>query len=243
MLVGERTATLVGDAFEFGEPSTVEAKGKKSGVVARELRRMVVPRRPRGGQGLVGTFVGRERELDWLQQVSVTDEPRFALVVGEPRARQKRRWYGSCGNACPPRQPSGSAAAFLYGRSVTYSPLADVLRQELGLRVEDPALEGSAGEQILGLTLGLDVAGDLEPRAAVLALPGRMGAPRVGTLGRAARPSLCSRTCASAIQPLIELLAGCCRTRPGLLPDPRDDTDRGVRGCPGRDVDPGAARR
>ena len=69
VLVGERTATLVGDAFEFGEPSTVEAKGKKDGVVARELRRMVAPRRPRGGHGLVGTFVGRERELDWLQQV------------------------------------------------------------------------------------------------------------------------------------------------------------------------------
>ena len=169
VLVGERTATLVGDAFEFGEPSTVEAKGKKDGVQARELRRMVAPRRPRGGHGLVGTFVGRERELDWLQQVSVTDGPRFALVVGEPglgktaMVRELRE-----------RLPAGTifrlGRCLSYGRSVTYSPLADVLRQELGLREEDPALERIAGNEIIGLTLGLDVAGDLDPRAAVLAL-------------------------------------------------------------------------
>jgi class 3 adenylate cyclase/tetratricopeptide (TPR) repeat protein len=169
VLVGERTAALVGDAFEFGEPSTVEAKGKQDGVAARELRRMVAPRRPRGGHGLVGTFVGRKGELGWLQQVSVIDEPRFALVVGEPGlgktalVRELRE-----------RLPAGTTfrlgRCLSYGRSVTYSPLADVLRQELGLREEEPALEKIAGNEILGLTLGLDVAGDLEPRAAVLAL-------------------------------------------------------------------------
>jgi len=169
VLVGERTAALVGDAFEFGEPSTVEAKGKKDGVAARELCRMVGPRRPRGGHGLVSTFVGRARELDWLGQISATDEPRFALVVGEPGlgktalVRELRE-----------RLPAGTTfrlgRCLSYGRSVTYSPLADVLRQELGLREEDPALEQIAGNEILGLTLGLDVAGDLEPRAAVLAL-------------------------------------------------------------------------
>src|SRR3954447_10623079 len=65
-LVGERAAALVGGAFELGEPRTVEAKGKAGGVVARELRRMVAPRRPRGGHGLATTFVGPARELDWL---------------------------------------------------------------------------------------------------------------------------------------------------------------------------------
>jgi len=169
VLVGERTAALVGDAFEFGEPSTVEAKGKQDGVAARELRRMVAPRRPRGGLGLEAAFVGRARELEWLQQVSATDEPRFALVVGEPGlgktalVRELRE-----------RLPAGTTfrlgRCLSYGRSVTYSPLADVLRQELGLREEDPALERIAGNEIIGLTLGLDVAGDLDPRAAVLAL-------------------------------------------------------------------------
>src|SRR5947207_7065515 len=48
VLVGDRTAALVGEAFGFGEPVTVEAKGKEGGVPARELVSMVAPRRPRG---------------------------------------------------------------------------------------------------------------------------------------------------------------------------------------------------
>ncbi len=169
VLVGERTAALVGDAFELGEPSTVEAKGKKDGVPARELRRMVAPRRRRGGHGLVGTFVGRARELEWLEQASRTDEPRFALLVGEPGVGKT-----ALVRELRERLPAGTSfrlgRCLPYGRSVTYSPLADVLRQELGLREEDPVLDRLAGDEILGLTVGLDVAGDLEPRAAVLAL-------------------------------------------------------------------------
>jgi class 3 adenylate cyclase len=205
VLVGERTAALVGDAFEFGEPSTVEAKGKQDGVAARELRSMVAPRRPRGGHGLVATFVGRERELDRLQQLSATDEPRFALVVGEPGlgktalVRELRE-----------RLPTGTTfrlgRCLSYGRSVTYSPLADVLRQELGLREEDPALERIAGNEILGLTLGLDVAGGLEPRAAVLALQDAWVrlASDIGARGPAV---VVLEDLHWASEPLIELLA------------------------------------
>src|SRR5690349_2467904 len=169
VLVGERTAALVGDAFEFGEARTVEAKGKEGGVAARELRRMVAPRRPRGGHGLANTFVGRASELERLLELTTTDEPRFALVVGEPGVGKT-----ALVRELRDRLPAGSTfrlgRCLSFGRSVTYSPLADVLRQELGLREEDPALEQIAGNEILGLTLGLDVAGDLEPRAAVLAL-------------------------------------------------------------------------
>src|SRR5438093_1432225 len=56
-----------------------------------------------------------------------------------------------------------------YGRGVTFSPLADVLRSELGLREEDPpqaVLARLGGREILALTLGLDVAGELDPRTA-----------------------------------------------------------------------------
>jgi len=205
VLVGERTATLVGDAFEFSERSTVEAKGKKDGVIARELRRMVAPRRPRGGHGLVGAFVGREHELEWLQQVSVTDEPRFALVVGEPGLGKT-----ALVRELQERLPAGTTfrlgRCLSYGRSVTYSPLADVLRQELGLRVEDPALEKIAGNEILGLTLGLDVAGDLEPRAAVLALQDAWVrlASDIGARGPAV---VVLEDLHWATDPLIELLA------------------------------------
>ena len=175
-LVGERTASLVGSAFELGEPRTVEAKGKEGGVVCRELRRMRAPRRPRGGHGLAARFVGRRRELEWLEDMvaraQAEGRPRLAMVVGEAGmgktslVRQLRE-----------RLPAGTAfrlgRCLSYGRSVTYSALADVLRQELGLRQEDSAedmLERLAGREILGLTLGLDVVGDLEPRAALLRL-------------------------------------------------------------------------
>src|SRR5690242_3973905 len=86
-LVGERTAALVGDAFELGELRTVEAKGKEGGVACRELVHMLAPRRPRGGRGLHATFVGRRTELELLEQaVQATAEsrkPHLVTVVGE----------------------------------------------------------------------------------------------------------------------------------------------------------------
>jgi class 3 adenylate cyclase/tetratricopeptide (TPR) repeat protein len=169
VLVGERTAALVGDAFDFGEPRTVAAKGKAGGVAARELRGMLASRRPRGGRGRATTFVGRARELAWLQQLTSTHEPRFALLVGDP-GLGKTTLVRELRDRLPARTTFRLGRCLSYGRSVTYSPLADVLRQELDLREEDPALERLAGREILGLTLGLDVAGDLEPRAAALAL-------------------------------------------------------------------------
>ena len=140
VLVGERTASLVAGAFELGEPRTVEAKGKEGGVACRELGRMLAPRRPRGGHGLESSFVGRTRELEWLDAaVARTQEagrPQLAVVVGEPGIGKtslvRELWE---------RLPSGTAfrlgRCLSYGRSVTYSALADVLRQELGVRQED----------------------------------------------------------------------------------------------------------
>ena len=205
VLVGERTAALVGDAFELGEPCVVEAKGKKGGVTALELRRMVAPRRPRGGHGLATTFVGREPELAWLQQMASTDQPRFALLVGEPGLGKT-----ALVRELRSRLPAGMAfrlgRCLSYGRSVTYSPLADVLRQELGLREEDPPLETLAGREILGLTLGLDVAGDLEPRAAVLALQDAW-VRLVSEIGARGPAVLVLEDLHWATEPLMDLLA------------------------------------
>ena len=175
-LVGERTAALVGGAFELGEPQTVGAKGKPDGVACRELGRMLQPRRPRGGRGPEARFVGRTRELQWLDRMIARTQadghPRLARIVGEPGMGKT-----SLVRELHERLPAGTAfrlgRCLSYGRSVTYSALADVLRAELGLRQEDSAedaLRRLAGREILGLTLGLDVAGDLDPRAAVLAL-------------------------------------------------------------------------
>ncbi len=176
VLVGERTASLVSGAFELGQPRTVEAKGKEGGVACRELGRMLAPRRPRGGHGLKSSFVGRTRELEWLDaavtRTQADGRPRLVKVVGEAGLGKT-----SLVRELRERLPDGTAIrlgrCLSYGRSVTYSPLADVLRAELDLRQEDSAeatLERLAGREILGLTLGLEVAGDLDPRAAVLQL-------------------------------------------------------------------------
>ena len=176
VLVGERTASIVAGAFELGEPRTVEAKGKDGGVACRELLRMRAPGRPRAGHRPEARFVGRTRELGRLEDIvartSAEGRPRLALIVGEAgmgKTTLVRRLRA--------RLPAGTAfrlgRCLSYGRSVTYSALADVLREELGLRQEDTAdhlLERLAGREILGLTLGLDVAGDLDPRAALLQL-------------------------------------------------------------------------
>jgi class 3 adenylate cyclase len=55
ILVGERTVGAVRGAFEFGEPQTIQAKGKAEGVACRRLARAVadaLPRRERAAAGL-----------------------------------------------------------------------------------------------------------------------------------------------------------------------------------------------
>jgi len=210
-LVGERTASLVGGAFELGEPRTVAAKGKEGGVACRELRRMRAPRRPRGGHGLEARFVGRKRELEWLDDIlartRADGHPRLATVVGEAGMGKT-----SLVREFRERMPAGSAfrlgRCLSYGRGVTYSALADVLRQEFGLRQEDSAediLERLAGREILALTLGLDVAGDLEPRAALLRLQDQW-VRLISQLAAAGPAVLVIEDLHWAAEPLVEVL-------------------------------------
>ncbi|OAI55847.1 hypothetical protein AYO48_02635 [Gaiella sp. SCGC AG-212-M14] len=210
-LVGERTASIVGGAFELGEPRTVAAKGKEGGVACRELGRMLAPRRPRGGHGLETRFVGRKRELEWLEDMLARTQadgrPRLATVVAEAGMGKT-----SLVREFRERLPHGTAfrlgRCLAYGRSVTYSALADVLRQELGLREEDSAeevLERLAGHEILGLTVGLDVAGDLEPRAALLRLQDDWVA-LISQLGARGPAVLVIEDLHWAAEPLVELL-------------------------------------
>src|SRR5436309_1045215 len=110
------------------------------------------------------------------------------------------------------RLPAGTAfrlgRCLSYGRSVTYSALADVLREELGLRHEDSAedvLERLAGREILGLTLGLDVAGELEPRAALLRLQDEW-VHLISQLGANTPAVLAIEDLHWAAEPLVEVL-------------------------------------
>src|SRR5262249_35261643 len=56
-----------------------------------------------------------------------------------------------------------------YGQGITYWALGEVLKEQLGILESDSPEEVRtrlAGRDLLGLTLGLDVAGDLHPLAA-----------------------------------------------------------------------------
>ncbi len=159
VLAGERTVAAVGAAFEFDVPITVTAKGKPAGIPARVLLRMVSPTRPRGR--LTQMFVGREDELSELaRDLAACIEqqlPRFVVIVGDPglgKSSLVAQFRARISAGVMVR--IGRCVSF--GRGATYSPLADVLR-------EDPDLPAVLERRtILGVTLGDPAPADLDPR-------------------------------------------------------------------------------
>jgi class 3 adenylate cyclase len=174
ILVGERTVAAAGGAFEFEQPSAVDAKGKPQGVVARRLVRALSLMRPRGISGLARAFVGRDQELERLSQAyrGTVEQRRARLVTilgdaGVGKTRLVRELWQRLAEQDPqPLRRTGRCLS--YGTGTAYWALSEVLREHLGLLESDPpdvALDRLRGREILALTLGLDVAGDLHPLA------------------------------------------------------------------------------
>ena len=170
VLVGERTVSLVRGAFEFGEKQAIEAKGKSENVPCRRLVRALSLMRPRGLGALARAFVGRDEELELLRreyQAAVQElRPRLVTVLGDAgvgKTRLIRELWGSLAGQDPePLRRTGRCLS--YGAGIAYWALGEVLREHLGLLESDPperALELLGDQQILGLALGLDVAGGL----------------------------------------------------------------------------------
>ena len=175
ILAGERTVGAVRGAFEFAEPATVEAKGKPGGVVSRRLVRALSLMRPRGVSGLRRAFVGREAELDLLKRayrrVVERGSPQLVTIVGEAgvgKTRLVREFWDWLGGE-EPEPLRGTGRCLSYGQGITYWALGEMLKEHLGILESDPpeALLRRLGErEILGLTLGLDVTGELHPLVA-----------------------------------------------------------------------------
>ena len=172
VLVGERTAAAAAGAFEFGEPRTVDAKGKPGGVEGVPVERVLRTIRPRGVAGLRRVFVGRDGELDLLRatyrRAATGAEPHLVTLVGEPgvgKSRLVRELLAALANEAPaPIVRTGRCLA--YGDGITYWALGEIVREQLGLREGASAEElerGLEGREILGLSLGLDVAPELHP--------------------------------------------------------------------------------
>ena len=175
ILVAERTIAAVGAAFEFEDPTTVEAKGKSGGVACRRLVRAVSLARPRGLLGLRRAFVGREQEIEVLRaayrRAIDGQEPHLVTLMGDAGigktslVRELWGWLGA--------QPSGpllrAGRCLPYGRGITYWPLAEVLKEHLGILDSDSpevVRERLGRREILGVTLGLEIASDVHPLAA-----------------------------------------------------------------------------
>jgi class 3 adenylate cyclase len=173
VLVGERTVAAVRGAFEFAEPLVVEAKGKQGGIACRRLVRALSLQRPRGVGALRSVFLGRESELELLcalyQRVAKRGEAHLVTIIGDAgvgKTRLLREFWSWLGGQVPqPLQRTGRCLS--YGQA-TYWPLAEVLKEQLGILESDPpaTVRARVGErEILGLALGLDVAGELHPLA------------------------------------------------------------------------------
>jgi class 3 adenylate cyclase len=175
ILVGERTAAAARGAFEFEQPTAIDAKGKPEGVVARRVVRALSLMRPRGVSGLARAFVGREQELDDLcgayRATVEQGRPRLVTILGDAGVG-KTRLVRELWQVLPEQKPEPlrrTGRCLSYGTGTAYWALGEVLKEHLGLLESDPperALDLLGDRDILGLTLGLDVARDLHPLAA-----------------------------------------------------------------------------
>ena len=243
-------------AFEFGEPRTVEAKGKPGGVVGRAGRSRARLMRPRG----VGGPPTGVRRPGQRARPAARDLPpcggavpsrTSSTIVGEPGVGKTRLVRRASGDASPSEEPAPIGAD---------GPLSPVRRRNHVLAARrdragalrapegDPpseVLERLEGREILGLALGLDVAPELHPLDARERLHAAAVAVRRGARPRAARRCSSSRT-STGPRPICSISSsdrlGCARARsscsrtarPELLDQrPTGAPDSGTRPCSG----------
>jgi class 3 adenylate cyclase len=175
ILAGERTEAAARGAFEFGPRELIDAKGKPERVAAHRVVRAVSLVRPRGVGGLARTFVGRNHELERLlddyRTVAAEGHSRLVTLLGDAGVGKTRlvRELSQRLSEQEPEPLRRTGRCLSYGTGTSYWPLAEVLKEHLGLLESDApelALDRLGDRQILGLTLGLDVAQGLHPLAA-----------------------------------------------------------------------------
>jgi class 3 adenylate cyclase/tetratricopeptide (TPR) repeat protein len=139
VLAGETTRQLTQSAVEFGEPRVIEAKGFAEtirawpvlGLSTRSTRRTI-------------PLVDRRRELsllvDAFERVQDTRRAHLVTVLGEPGIGKSRLVEELiAGLPEDARVLSGRATEF--GEDVTFAPIAEMLRRELGVSLAVPAAE------------------------------------------------------------------------------------------------------
>jgi class 3 adenylate cyclase/tetratricopeptide (TPR) repeat protein len=138
VVVGESTARRVRDFFELEALPPATVKGKAEPLL---VWRVVGRREAASAPDLTAsTFVGRRRELDVLEsafeEVSRTSSGRAVTVLGPPGIGKTRLIQALVDRL-------GSSARWLtgwslpYGEGATFAPLADTLREAIGVAASD----------------------------------------------------------------------------------------------------------
>jgi class 3 adenylate cyclase/tetratricopeptide (TPR) repeat protein len=141
IVIGSATHELVRDAVEVGPPESIELKGKAEPVVAHRLHRVAA-----GAEGhrrrLDAPMVGRERELDALQQaferaVSGGSCQLFTILgtAGVGKSRLVAEFLG----AVRGRARVVRGRCLPYGEGITYWAVAEIVRQAAGIEDGDAA--------------------------------------------------------------------------------------------------------
>jgi len=141
ILVDEETRRLAGAAFIWAEPVELELKGKADTVLAYEVRGLRAGhRRGREPADLDIRLVGRDAEL--TAAVSLVDSLHAGVggmlfITGEPGIG-KSRLLAELRERFDGRWLEGRCVS--YGESLPYWPFREILRDWLGLSVDEPEL-------------------------------------------------------------------------------------------------------
>jgi class 3 adenylate cyclase/tetratricopeptide (TPR) repeat protein len=147
ILVGPGARRLSFRRFELESVGTRELRGFRDGLPVWRALREVEDREP--FSGLEAQFVGREAELDLLQntfdRAVRTRRAHLVTIFGEPGVGKSRLAYefveGLEGALVLPGR------ALPYGEGITYWPLAEMVKAAAGISDDDPADE--AHEKLL----------------------------------------------------------------------------------------------
>jgi len=150
ILVGEGTHRLTARAIEYGEPQTVEAKGKSEPLAAR----VALAPRARYGVDVFQTgrapLVGRERELELLAaalaRAREEREPQLVTLVGVPGIGKSRLVYelSRLVEADPELIVWRQGRSLPYGEGVTFWALGEIVKAQTGILESDGAAEAEA---------------------------------------------------------------------------------------------------
>ena len=171
-IAGERTVAAALGAFEFADQVVIEAKGKPGGVPARRVLRAISLVRPRGLRGMPSAFIGREGDMEALQDhyanVTATGTPRLVSIFGDAgvgKSRLMRELGDWLANQVPaPLHRTGRVLS--YGKGTTYWAMGEVLKEHFGISERDGTdtiAARLANHPYLGLTLGISPDEDLHP--------------------------------------------------------------------------------